>query len=151
MPERFVIDASVVAKWYFSDEDFWEEAEQALLKLLDLQMEFHGPEILKYEMAEAFYKAQSGSRERLSRFYCEESYKSFCALPIQYHSFNDRERQLILSLSNDMNRHYYDSCYVWLAIKLECKWLTDDRKYAKDLALDFLDKRILLIENFKPE
>ncbi len=151
MPERYVLDASVAAKWYFGDEDFLDEAERILLELLGRHLELHAPEILKDEMAEAFYKAQSRSRRGLSRFYCEESYKSFCALPISYHSFSDRERQQILSFTNQMDRHYYDSCYVWLALRLECKWLTDDRKYARDLSPDFRAGRIIFIEDFQPK
>jgi len=149
MPEILVLDASVAAKWYLNDEDYVDLAEQLLIRLLNNNIEFHAPEILKYELAEALYKAQRPSSQRFRRIDCEESYRHFCELPIIYHNFNKRERQHILEFSNRLDRHVFDSCYVWLARNLGCCWLTDDREYIKNLPPDFLNERILLIENAK--
>ena len=148
MPRVFVLDASVAGKWYLNDEDLIEQAEKLLKDFLLKKIELHAPVLLKYEIAQVLYKAQRFSRRIRSKD-CQDAYKSFCALPIIYHSLDIKMMQEILNFAISFNKSFYDSCYIYLAKKLNCQWITDDREYEKRLPRNFPKERILMLKAFK--
>jgi predicted nucleic acid-binding protein len=149
MPQVLVLDTSVAAKWYLNDEELVDIAEQFLIRLLSKDIEFYAPELLRYELAESLYKAQIPSTGKFSREYCERSYRHFCELPIKFHHFNNDEMQQVLEFTNRFNKPFYDSCYVWLAEKLDSQWFTNDEKYTKSLPEGFPEERILLLKSLQ--
>ena len=59
MADKFVIDASVAAKWFLQDsfEDHVDLAEEVLLDLLGGEIELHAPRIMSYEVCRLLWKA----------------------------------------------------------------------------------------------
>ena len=145
MTDRFVLDTSVVAKWYLNDEELIAEAEGLLVRLLAGEIEVHAPEIMRYEMGHMLTKAQRQQRRPLNRTESEQAYRFFCSLPITFHQLDDSQRQGVLAFANTFSRGFYDSCYSWLAGSLGCKWLTDDRRFGGALPPGYPAERILTL------
>jgi len=149
MPQLLILDATVAAKWYLDDEDAVEIAERCLVRLLSGEIEFHAPELLRYEVAQALHLAQTKARGRFNRGHCENSYRTFCRLPIRYHSLKNEEMQKALEFANRFNKNFYDCSYLCLAETLNCRWITDDRKgYEKNLPAGFPQERVLMLRSF---
>jgi predicted nucleic acid-binding protein len=61
VPDSYVIDASVVAKWYLNDENLIDKAEDFLVRLLANEIILHAPEILRYELGHLLISAKRQS------------------------------------------------------------------------------------------
>jgi predicted nucleic acid-binding protein len=146
-PERYILDASVAAKWYLNDEDFVAEAELYLLRLLAGDIEFHAPILLWYELGHILAKAQRRSGRSLSATEAQEAYRTFCQLPISCYEQDAQMRQDILAFANQHHRGFYDSSYVCLAIALGCPWLTSERRYGGQLPPGFPVGVVLPLES----
>ncbi len=59
MAERFVIDASVVAKWFLQDdlESQVDLAEEVLIDALGGRVELHAPRLMSYDVCRLVWKA----------------------------------------------------------------------------------------------
>jgi predicted nucleic acid-binding protein len=136
-PDRYVLDASVAAKWYLNDEEYTDEAEVYLLRLLAGEIELHAPRILQYEIGHLLAKAQRRLGRGIDATTAQEAYRTFCALPILYHDLDDAARMNALDFANRHHRGFYDSCYVSLALALGCSWLTSERRYGGQLPPGF--------------
>src|SRR5690349_14871656 len=86
--DRFVLDASVAAKWFLNDEDFTDEAEVYLLRLLAGEIEFHAPRVLQYELGHLLAKAQRRLGRAIEVAVAQEAFRTFCSLPIHYHDMD---------------------------------------------------------------
>lgn len=150
-PDRFVLDASVAAKWYLDDEEHTDEAEIFLLRLLAGGIELHAPRILQYEIGHLLAKAQRRLGRGIDAATAQEAYRTFCALPILYHDLDDTARTDALNFATRYHRGFYDSCYVTLAIHLGCRWLTSERRYGGHLPPGFPTDAVLALETFGAE
>ena len=63
--ERFVLDASVAAKWFLDDEEFIDLARSFLERFLKGEIEFFAPTIIKYEVGHLLTKAYREKRKSL--------------------------------------------------------------------------------------
>jgi len=151
MVEKFVLDCSVAAKWYLFYEDEVDLARKILLQYLAGQIEFHAPDLLKYELTNALTKARRTRRLRLSNKQSESSFRSFCELEIKFHSLPDSALAEAVAFSNQFYRSFFDSCYLWLAERLDCPWLTADRKFQGPHPLGFPAHRIRFLSSFHPK
>lgn len=147
MPEILVLDASVAAKWYLNDEDLIDEAEEFLVRLLADEIELHAPEVLRYELGHLLTKAQRRVDQPIDGNQSEEAYRTFCGLPITFHQLNDTQRQEVLRFANTFHRGFYDSCYVWLAGYLNCRWLTTERRFGGTLPQGYPTEWVLTLES----
>ena len=96
MSQGFVLDASVAAKWYLDDEELVGIARNFLIRFFTKEIEFHAPELLRYELGHILYKAQRPFQARISRKNCASFYRTFSRLPIKFHSLSNEELQQVL-------------------------------------------------------
>ena len=123
-PRRYVVDASVVLKWQFGDED---DVEQALALrdafLVDHTVELHAPVLLAYELTSAMRTAER--RARVPAEMAGEALDNMLEAGIALHEPTPSET---LRLARRLGISGYDAAYVALAAELgvEC-WSADER------------------------
>ncbi len=68
MADRYVIDASVAAKWFLKDsfEDHVDLAEGILVDVLAGDIVLHAPRLMTYEVSRLLWKASGVSSNRVS-------------------------------------------------------------------------------------
>ena len=137
MIDRFVLDCSVAAKWYLLDEEGVDDAELILTQLLDGEIELHAPEFLKYELGNALTKAQRTKGRGHSNDQSGNAYQTFSSLPIRFHQQDSPSLQEALLFANQFQRSFYDSCYLVLAVRLGCPWLTAEKKFRGPFPIGF--------------
>ncbi len=134
----FVVDASVVAKWFFP-----ESHTENSLRLLADRNRLHAPDFLFAELDNVVCKRiRRGEINRVEGDRIREALRRF---PIQTHSF------LALldpgyEIAVRSGRSVYDCLYVALAVLLDGKMVTADRRLHDGLAAGPLSKNLLWIE-----
>ncbi len=118
---RFVVDTSVVVKWYLPEgaEPRQREAASALDLLVTGQIELDAPTLVHYELGNVLAR-------RLGR--SEESYANFLALPVTIHALQSAVLLRAMTLAKERRILFYDASYLALAEALDVQLLTDDRK-----------------------
>lgn len=122
----YIVDASVAAKW-FLDELHTESAR----RLLYMPAQLHAPDFFLLEMDNLFCK-----RIRRGDFSEEDGNNSRLILRshhIYIHPFGDFLDEAY-SIANQTGRSLYDCLYVALAVHLDGKMVTADRKLYDGLA-----------------
>ena len=147
--ERYVLDASVAAKWFLNDEDAVDIAETFLIRFLAKEIVFYAPHILEYELGHIITRAQRSGRQRIETDQAIEAYRTFSELPIVFCDLSVQDRQTILDFAIRFNRGFYDATYIVLANKLDCIWLTSEKRYRTNLPHDFPEHLILTLESFE--
>ncbi len=138
----------MAAKWFLNDEELTEAATRVLFGLLANKIELHAPILLQYEIANALSKAQRRSGRPISTDMCIEAYKTFQEYPILFHHLDDKNRLEALEFANHHRRSFFDSAYLWLAIKLDCRWLTAEKRFNQALPAQFPVKHIFFLEQY---
>lgn len=147
MNERYVLDASVAAKWFLHEEEHVEIAEIFLRRMLEDQISLHAPSLIRFELGHVLTKAQRRKRRRIEPDMSLRAYRSFIRMPVTFHDLDDEALINSLEFSVKLHRGFYDSVYVCLAIELECKWLTSERRYGSRLPKDFPTDHVLVLES----
>ena len=156
MVDRFVLDASVAAKWFLRDplEDHLEAASRVLLDLLDRTIELHAPRILSYEVGRLLWKAcmtpaaRSVETTRLDAEAARGFLETLFDLPLRFASATVAEATGTLERSLRFRKNYYDMAYLGLAEKLDCRVLTADEKVVRSAPPDFPRERFLMVANY---
>lgn len=94
--ERYVLDASVAAKWFLNDEDVVDIAEMFLIRFLAKEIVFYAPHILEYELGHIITRAQRSGSQRIETDQAIEAYRTFSELPIVFCDLSVQDRQTIL-------------------------------------------------------
>jgi predicted nucleic acid-binding protein len=116
-----VVDASVFVKW-FVDEDHTDIAE----KLIDRRFELHAPELVLPEFAGVLLKkCRNGDIDKEVADAALESLRSF---RITLHPHADLMRPAFKG-AHTTGQSIYDWIYLSLAILLDCKFITADRRF----------------------
>lgn len=123
--KQVVIDASVVLKWFFRDEEALEQANQMLLDYSEEKLELHAPDLLSYEVSNAFWSAVL--KGRLDALQAEKMLSDFRQLHIIRHRV-DNVWEDAMHLAFQFQRTFYDSIYIALAKELNIAFYTGDRK-----------------------
>ncbi len=133
----FVVDASVVAKWFVE-----EEHGNAALSVLKEMNSLHAPDFLLLEMDNIIWK---WSRRGVV---CDEEGSelrdAFRRYPIQYHPFVSF-RDSAFAIANQVRQSVYDSLYVALAALLNARMVTADHKLYEGVRNSRYKKHILWI------
>jgi len=122
---RSVIDASLVLKWYLSDEEFGENSLRLLQQYLEDKIELLGPTLLEYEILNALVYAQRKGRidpENISL-----ALEGFFDLGIESAPITNLSPR-ILFFCQTYKCSAYDSSYLALAEAEGIDLITADRK-----------------------
>jgi len=120
-----VIDASVVLKWVFDDE---ESVESAVTLLKDYEagaLVLHAPELLGYEVSNALWAAVR--QRRLTEQEVEEALDAIRTVSFVWHHLT-AVWGASMELALRYERTFYDSVYLALAQHLRVPLFTGDRK-----------------------
>ncbi len=135
-----VIDASVVLKWQFDDE---ECVEQALMLRHDFFIKgaIHAiaPHLLLYELANGIVVAARKKRVAIGK--CNDIMRNLLSLNIEFRS---AEPLLILELAVKHNITAYDAAYFSLAKSENCELWTGDKAFHHSVS----DKQVKWIGDY---
>jgi len=126
---RFVIDASVAAKWILPGEP-WEEKANMLKKAIALgRVEAYAPTLLTYELASVLLKAVKKSV--LKALDGIEALKAISFLGINLVPVLWEEVAEVFETASSSGLTIYDAAYLWLSKKLDADLITADEKLRK--------------------
>ena len=129
---RYVLDASVAAKWFVNapDETLTEEAGRLLERYLSAEVQFFVPDLFFAEFANIFWKA-----ERLGR--CDRKASDKAVAEITGRNLPAFRTAPMLKQATEIARAYgrtiYDSLYLALAVEIGASLVTADEKLANAL------------------
>ena len=136
-----VVDASVAAKWFVE-----EEHDEAALALLDRRYQLHAPDFFLLEMDNIVLKWVR--RGILTAADGEDTRAEIRGVPIQMHPFGGL-LDSAYKVAADTGRSAYDGLYVALAISLDCRVATADRRLYDALAGGALGRHVLWVEDIE--
>lgn len=139
-----IIDASVVLKGFFPDEEGHAEAQALIRAYAQGEIELHAPTLLPYEVANAILQAIR--RERISLEKGQEILTAFQGLGIP---MVEVSWQQALELARTHDRSAYDGAYLALAEGMGSKLVTGDRRLYN--AVKDRLPWVLWIEDYAPE
>jgi len=130
---RFVIDASVAAKWFLppSGEPLAVEALRLLAGYAEGRFRFAVPDVFWAECGNILWKAVRQGRwsrsvaEKAVRALKDRSFPTTASLDLLEEAF---------SIAATFDRTVYDSLYVALAVRLKADMVTADERLANALA-----------------
>jgi len=142
--KKFVVDASVVIKWFVPEVHSAEAA-----RLLDPEIVILAPDLVGPEFGSTLWKKVR--RGELTREEAEEILVAFDALALEIHP----SKPLLSSafrIAAAVDRTVYDSLYIALAVAQDCVLITDDRKFHGVIASGSLAEHIRWIgeDSLKP-
>jgi len=133
MREACVLDASVVARWWFTEADFVlaKPARTFLHAYVHGELEIHAPELIHAEVANVLWKIVRF--RQWPAVAARDAVSHLLELNLSIHSMSGvLENALDLSLDYDIT--VYDAAYVSLARKLGVPVYTADKKLVKKLS-----------------
>ena len=135
----FIVDASVAVKWFIE-----EEYSDSALSVLNESNQLHAPDFLLLEIDSVIMKwirrnvisqmEGSGIREALRQY------------PIQIHPFISY-LDSAFAITNRTGQSVYDCLYLALAVLLEGKMVTADRRLYENLSKGPFKKHLLWVED----
>lgn len=140
--DRLVIDASVVIASLLPDEPYRDASLRILKEFLSGNLELFAVPLLRFEIANALWKAISRGRTKLS--------DAQAALR-EFEAFNLPEREVatqdILTTAHTHNRSAYDAAYLALAKSEQALLVTADKHLYN--AVKDKSRLVLWVEDFK--
>ena len=134
-----VIDASVVLKWYLPEDDR-EYAE----RLTSEDFELHAPDLIIAELGNVLWKkCRAGDMDSIQSKLIADS---FLRQNIKYHSLKNLLAPALLG-ANEFGQTVYDWTYLALAISLDCKFVTADRRFFIAMRKTHFSKEMVWIES----
>lgn len=126
LPE-FVIDASVAAKWFLSDEDDVDHARRVLDDLVSGIIRIAAPEQILAEIGSTLTVAASSTRNRIQQEAARAGYSRFLALPLDTVPIRDLGSEAY-DVSQQFSCSFYDALYLILARRRAIPFINADRK-----------------------
>jgi len=123
--KRIVIDASVVLKWYLSDEEHGERALDILNAHVSDRIALHAPALLEFEVANGLAIAKR--RGRVGDDDALKAMEGFAEIGIELYPLMPLFRK-VLDYSDRYNISAYDAAYVALADDLKNQLVTADKR-----------------------
>lgn len=118
-----VLDASVVIKWVFVDEDGGERARYYKERHISEEEIIAVPELFFYEIANVL-----ATNTKLSVEDTNEAFSLIWNFGLEVFNFGVEEFLSGIALSKQYRISLYDAAYIELARRLNCKFITADRK-----------------------
>jgi predicted nucleic acid-binding protein len=130
----FIVDASVVAKWYLPDEILKDTAQNILDDYAQAKINIAMPQLTLIELINTLI--MSYRRNRANKIIVDNSVNSFLSLGINLKETNHLSTN-ILNYCYKYNCTAYDATYLALAESLNCKLITADKKLYNQTKSDF--------------
>ena len=140
---RIVIDASVVLKWYLSDEKHGYTALQILDKYVSYEIEILAPSLLEYEVLNGLFIARK--RGRIQEEMVVTAVEGFLNLEIQQKDISFFYPE-VLHFSESYNLSIYDASYLAVANEEGALLVTADKNLYNKVKTDL--KWVKWIEDF---
>jgi predicted nucleic acid-binding protein len=118
-----VVDASVVLKWLLTEPS--EEAEELLETHLNGSDPLVAPELLYYEIGNVLV-----TKTKLSAQETSDVFGYFMDLHIEAYSLGADEYKATIDLAHRYKLSVYDAAYLGLAMALDTRLVTADRRLA---------------------
>lgn len=118
-----VLDASVVIKWVFVDEDGGESARYYKERHISEEEIIAVPELFFYEIANVL-----ATNTKLSVEDITEAFSLIWNFGLEVFNFGLEEFLSGIALSRQYKISLYDAAYIELARRLNCNFITADRK-----------------------
>ena len=121
----FVVDSSVVFKWYrqTGDEDYVSQAVSILERHLHGEIEIHVPDLLFYELGNTLrLKETLASKDALTIL------RETFALSLQIHPIDLSLSEEAFRFARERDLTFYDASFVALAHLLDASFITADKK-----------------------
>ena len=119
-----VLDSSVALKWIFANEDSADHAERIRDDHVSSKNEIAVPTLFFYEIANVL-----ATRVKLSPKEALEAFELVSAFELDVHELDNSEFMEAMALAMKHKISVYDASYHVLASRLECRFLTADRKF----------------------
>ena len=120
----WVVDASVVAKWYLPGEESVEQADRLMDRYLDGLDYLTTPHLTRYELANAVHRA---AREgRIADDAARRAVTGFDRLGLAQHLDDAEQLTTAVRLARRLGISFYDALYLALAEKLGLRMITAD-------------------------
>ena len=135
----YVLDASVVVKWFIP-----EEHSESALKLREMDGRFYAPSFLTLEIGNVLAKKRR--RNELAPAEVEGIWQAFRQAPIRRHA----DETLVLAafdLAQQTHTTLYDNLYLALGIELDIPFVTADRKFYQAIRTTPYRRRVSWIED----
>lgn len=110
---EWVVDASVVAKWYLRDEEFVGQADRLLDRYVDGAMKLATPHFTRYELANAVSRAARDGR--LTEEDASAALVDFSRLGLAQDTDDDELLFSALQVAARFSISFYDALYLSLA------------------------------------
>jgi predicted nucleic acid-binding protein len=124
---EFVVDASVAAKWFLSDEDDVDHARRVLDDFVSGWIRLAAPEQILAEIGSTLTEAARTTRNRIQKLAARSGYSSFLVLPIETVPTRDLGSEAY-DLSQQFSCAFYDALDVALARRTSIPFINADRK-----------------------
>lgn len=118
-----VLDASVILKWVFADENGGERARYYKERHISEEEIIVVPKLLFYEIANVL---ATNTRLRLEDI--TEAFSLIWNFDFEVYDFGSEEFLSGITLSKRYKISLYDAAYIELAKKLNCEFVTADRR-----------------------
>lgn len=127
-----IIDTSVVYKWYSLEENS-DQAKSLLKKHLNKQETICTPELLLYELTNAWITKTSLNLNQIRR-----NFKNFKKLNIIFEHLSYEVINKALGLAKKYKITIYDASFIALAKQKKCQFITADEKLIAKVNLPFV-------------
>lgn len=132
VPPRFVVDSSVISKFFLVDEELVEQAHSVLRAYAAGDIDLVAPFAVMYEVPASIRKAVL--RNRISWRQAHTLIDNFVALPLPLITPEPAtSRQIVaraFGISEQLDRSFYDAVFVAFAEMLGLPFLTADKPLA---------------------
>lgn len=125
--DRLVVDASVAAKWYLSDEEDVFRARELLARAASGELILHAPDVIWLEVGSAITAATRGRNPRLTVDVGQRRITRSLAVGMDVFP----SRDLLLPAYHLVHLHgcaLYDALYLALADHLDIPFISADRR-----------------------
>lgn len=125
MPQKTVVDSSVIVKWLNTDnEQNLYQADKVLRDAKDGKIELLAPELAKYEVGNVLLFGKKLTKKQAST-----PLHWLFKLPIKFISESEESSNKTFSIAEEIKITYYDSSFVALAKQENAVLVTDNLKH----------------------
>ncbi len=151
--KRFVVDATVGARWFLVDEPLYKKSRILLSELILGNVELSAPAIFRHEVTGALKRAcatrgKNTKRPRIQARQALESLKLLYELPVQIHADTYDETLAAFDMALRFSKGHYDMLYLRLAQKLGGQFITADERVIEAVPKDFPRGSVCLLADW---